>query len=429
MKANRLISILAAGALCAPALAACSPAPPAQPSNQAALDDGTTIEMWMRAGKETQMDVVIEAYNTSHKNQIKATYVPADQYLTKLSTAAASGSTPDLVATDLIFVPQLIEGGILADITAQVEQWPFADQLAPAHMANSTGDEGKIFGVPLLVDASAFLYNKTLFAEAGLNPDQPPASWDELVSAAKAVTALGDDTKGFWMGGNFPGGMSYNFTPLVWAQGADVVNSDGSFTLNSPELAKAIDLIKQLWDAGTMPATAKDDDGTGFFSAFQAGNIGIAATAIDGAVPYGGEDQGFEIGAFAVPGPAGGQASFTGGDVLSIPAASKHYAAALDFVNWIVSDQTQSDVYLARSYLPVRADLTSKLPADASEFLTLGASLVADGHTFNSLYYNEVIANPTGPYLKLIRDIVFNGSDPTQAMAEAQAAADAITSR
>lgn len=393
-------------------------------------EPGAQLDLWMRSGKEPQGDTIVKAYNDAHSDQITVTYVPADQFLTKLSTAVASGAAPDLVATDLIFMPQLVQGGVLADISDTIGSLPYAATLAPAHMTNSTSADGRVYGVPMILDASVYFYNKSLFDQAGLDPASPPTTWAQLSDAAKAVSALGGETKGYWFGGNFPGGLAYNFTPLVWAQGGEIENADGSFRFDTPEMITAMQLLRDLWVSGTMPESVKSEDGTNFFAAFQTGDIGIAAVGTDGSVPYSGSALGFDMGAFPIPGPTGGQATFTGGDVLSIPASQDGPSqAALDFVTWLTSDETQASVYLGNSYIPVRSDLVEQLPADANPYLRLGASLVGDGRTFHSPHYNEVVASPTGPYLKLYRSVVFDGVDPAVAVQTAQAEADAITNR
>ena len=60
------------------------------------VDDGSELTLWTRAPLEKQAKLLVEAYNASHKNQVKLTVVPNDDYVAKVGAAAGSGSLPDL---------------------------------------------------------------------------------------------------------------------------------------------------------------------------------------------------------------------------------------------------------------------------------------------------------------------------------------------
>ena len=54
--------------------------------------------------------------------------------------------------------------------------------------------EGRNYAVPTAVDGSFIVYNIDLFEQAGLDPDNPPSTWDDVLEAARAINDLGDDT-------------------------------------------------------------------------------------------------------------------------------------------------------------------------------------------------------------------------------------------
>ena len=75
------------------------------------VDDGTHITLWSRAATQARADALVKAYTATHKNHIDATYVPTDDYQTKVGAAAAAGGLPDLFSADVVFIAELDLGG------------------------------------------------------------------------------------------------------------------------------------------------------------------------------------------------------------------------------------------------------------------------------------------------------------------------------
>ena len=90
------------------------------------VDNGAHITMWSRAATQARADALVQAYNASHKNHIDVTYVPTDDYQTKVGAAAAANSLPDLFSADVVFMPNWTSAGLFQDITARIATLPFA---------------------------------------------------------------------------------------------------------------------------------------------------------------------------------------------------------------------------------------------------------------------------------------------------------------
>src|SRR5262249_26302234 len=111
------------------------------------VDDGTHLTLWSRAATQARADAIVQAYNAAHKNHIDATYVPTDDYQTKVGAAAAAGGLPDLFSADVVFMPNWTSAGLFADITDKIATLPFAANIAQGAIAVSTW-EGKKYGLP-----------------------------------------------------------------------------------------------------------------------------------------------------------------------------------------------------------------------------------------------------------------------------------------
>lgn len=133
----------------------------------------------------------------------------------------AAGNQPDLIITSL--GPQL---GTLAEQDAAVilEDLPGAaelfSRLEPASLETLYGHN---YYVPMGADVTLMIYNKALFEEAGLDPEDPPATWDEFLAAAEAIDALparenGDEVYGtvFWNEALQWGGWYWNMLQPIY---------------------------------------------------------------------------------------------------------------------------------------------------------------------------------------------------------------------
>src|SRR5690348_823873 len=154
------------------------------------VDDGAKLTLWTRAPLEKQAKLLVEAYNSSHKNQVALTVVPNDDYVAKVGAAAGSGGLPDLFAADIVYVPNWVQQGLFKDITPNVDKLSFKEQINKGHMAAGTMD-GKSYVLPFVLDLSMLFWNKELFTEAGLDPDKAPATLEEYAQDAKKIQALG----------------------------------------------------------------------------------------------------------------------------------------------------------------------------------------------------------------------------------------------
>ena len=98
------------------------------------VDDGSKITMWTRAATSAYSQLLVDAYNKGHKNQVKLTVIPTDSYQPKIAAAAGGHSLPDVFSADVVFAPNYTSKGLLADITSRVNALTFKDALAPGHI-------------------------------------------------------------------------------------------------------------------------------------------------------------------------------------------------------------------------------------------------------------------------------------------------------
>jgi multiple sugar transport system substrate-binding protein len=381
-------------------------------------DDGASLTMWARDTNGNVAQSLVDEYNKTHKNTVKLTIIPGDSYQAKVGAAAGSNGLPDILAADVVYSPNYVKQGIYKDITSQVKGLPFYNNLSHAH-TNAASLNGKIFGTPLVVDSSLIIYNKTLFSKAGLDPEQGPKSFTDIYNDAKAIRdKVGGDTYGFYFGGNCAGCNAYTMFPYFAAAGTPPFANDGKTAhIDTPAVKATFDLYKKMYDEGIMPAGAKTEDGTNWVKSFNAGKIGI--------LPIGTFDFGalakasFDWGVVGLPAPDGSKtATFVGGDVAGISKNSTHFTQALNFLEWTLGEDAQVNVLAKSGNLPSRVDLADNEFSSKDPRIVQAIKGEATGYTPSSTAYGALINDGTGPWLKAIRDYIFNNKPDALSVAQ-----------
>ncbi len=402
----RLARVVASGSVAAILLAGCGQ--DASPVASSSPDNGTTMTMWARHAGVDPAKQLADAYNKTHKNQVKVTVISEAAYQQKVGAAAATNSLPDILAADVVYSPNYVKQGLYRDITSKVKSLPFYKDLTPAHSQAASRD-GKIYGTPLVVDSSLIIYNKDLFKKAGLDPEKPPANFEDIYKDAKAVRALGGDTYGFYFAGNSAGANAYTLFPYAAAAGTPPLQGDGTkASIDNKAFTATLDLYKKMYDEGIAPSAVKSEDGSTWPTAFEAGQIGI--------IPLGTFEFSklatapFQWGVAGLPAPDGSKTStFVGGDVVGITKTSEHFEQAWNFIAWTLGDDAQVNVIAKSGNLPSRIDLASNKYSAKDPRVVQTIKGLASGYTPASTAYGDIFNNNNGPWLKAIRDYIFNG--------------------
>ncbi len=185
---------------------------------------------------------------------IKINPVYAGNYrdtLTKALTAMKGGDAPHiavLLSTDIFTL--IDENAIIAyDDVLSPEEMSFTKDYFPGFMRNSQ-TAGKTWGVPFQRSTIVMYWNKDLFTKAGLNPDQAPTTWAELVSMGQKLTVRADAGKVSQWGVAIPttGYAYWMFQALAIQNGVELMNNEGTEVyFDSP---KAIEALQFLVDLG-----------------------------------------------------------------------------------------------------------------------------------------------------------------------------------
>lgn len=387
-------------------------------------ESGVKLTMWVRSGgPEDDARLLAEAYNAGHENQVELTVIPSDDYLQKVGSAAGQKALPDILSSDVVYAANYTRQGIYADITDRIKALDFADALAQAHIEAGTFD-GKRYAVPFVVDSSFLFYNKDLFEKAGLDPDNPPRSYDEIYAAAKAITGIEDGVYGFGFDGACAGCFAYTVFPNAFAGGHPPISLDGATAdLDNPAMGDILGLYRQLYVDGLVDPAAKTADGSSWNGPFLQGKVGLLPNGTYTIPAL--ADAGFDWGYIPLGNADGTKgATFVGGDVVGISSNSTHVDAAWDFLSWAMSEEAQVEVVVKNGGLPVRTDLGDNKYTTDQRVKDVIAGM-ATGYTPSTPAYGAAINDSTGPWLQVVRGAIF-GDDPAGALTQGQAAIQAL---
>jgi len=195
----------------------------------------------------------------------------------------AAGTLPTVFEVPFTDARTLGENGQLADLSSYVKKLPYYAKYNPAVLAEGTTSKGKIVALPKGAYAQALHYNRALFRQAGLNPNQPPATWGQVITDAKQIAqrtgkagyaemAKGDNTGG-WI-----------LTTVVYSLGGRMESGAGAgarATLDNPLTVQALNMLKKMrWTDNSMGANF-DMGWSDINQQFAAGNIGMYISGSD----------------------------------------------------------------------------------------------------------------------------------------------------
>jgi multiple sugar transport system substrate-binding protein len=422
----------------APSVAASAPAASEPAPSEAAPSEAATgcaesgdLEMWERSGGNAGMvDALVAAWNAAYPDcKINLTYIPHTEMVSKIAQGIASGEVPDLMGMDLIYAPQFEDADQLVDVTDQIGSIPELATASPGHLTVATF-EGRLYGVPLYADVSALFYNKTLFEQAGLDPDKPPTSLAEIREYADKISALGDDIKGYYLPGNCAGCNIFTVGPLMWASGAKIeAAGPGDEPLVGDGVKEVLQWARDLIKAGDTHESDQAENGETFHLQFGSGKVGMMGTG-NFNITLAREqmvDHPFEFGISLLPGVESGKyASFIGGDLVVIPKGSTRVDDAVSFMKFLLSDEVQVEVYAKALNLTTRADMVDNQYFQAEPLVQDVARALEVGQTPYTLTFFEQINSPQGPWLQMLQRAYYTDDDIDTIIADAKEAMKAI---
>jgi multiple sugar transport system substrate-binding protein len=307
---------------------------------------------------------MVEAFMKENPDiKVNTTTWPWAQYKDQLIIAASAKNAPDVSHIKEEWTAALSELNSLLplnNVMSEANRKDFFPEILKGVTFN-----GQILCVPWFNNPYALFYNKTLLAKAGVK--DLPKNLDELMVAARKISALGKDEKGNRIYGyaqpnaKTDPGEGYNFFPVMWAFGGEFVNDKGQVVINTPQNIEAFKLARDIYVNQISPNGSNFKDLRNLFAQGVIGffyDIEMASAPINKASPKG-NDFANEYSAMVIPeknGPNGhGYVTQHHNVVFS---TSKQAAAAEKFAEFLSGEKVLQILYDAgMGKMPARASL------------------------------------------------------------------------
>lgn len=293
---------------------------------------------------------------------IQMEYVNFDDARDKFKIVAQAGQAPDVMRAEIAWTPEFADLGYLREITDFISEADLADFLEGP--LNNCRYDDDIWGLPQVTDCLALLYNKRLFAEAGI---APPETMDEFITKGKLWREKFPDSYMF----SFMASDSYFFLPFLWAFGGDLIDVKARKPLiNSPASVQALQFLLDLKNKHHVVPSNFDiaNDYENRLEEFKVGKLGSifmgpwATASILSGEEFSGVEGHENLGIARLPsGPAGGRVSPVGGHNYVISADCPEPEIAYFFIHYLDQPRFQARFATANNLLPTRRS-TYQLP-------------------------------------------------------------------
>ncbi|MFJ8144165.1 extracellular solute-binding protein [Streptomyces sp. NPDC096048] len=371
---------------------------------------GETLNVWVMDGSspdDWQADLAKE-FEAKTKAKVKFEIQTWNGIQQKLTTALSEENPPDVFEVGNTQTPAYAKTGGLADLTdlkAEIgTDWTES-------INESSVFEGKQYAAPWFVVNRVVVYNKKVWADAGIK--ETPKTRDEFYSALKTIGEKTDAEPIYLPGQNW-----YHFVGLAIGEGAELVKKDGDkyvSNLDDPKITAAMETYKKFQSLSKAPQD-KDEATPQQGEVFAKGNVGSfigmgweAATAIK-ANPKIEKD----IGYFTIPGETAAEPEgvFLGGSNLAVAAGSKKQELAKEFLKIALSDKFEGQLAKANGVTPNKESLVSNLEGNPAA--EAGSPAVASGGTTPLIPEWAAVENAPNP-IKTYMTAVLKGKSPAEA--------------
>jgi multiple sugar transport system substrate-binding protein len=388
----------------------------------------TEIAVWngFTDASATNFAALIDRYNKDHPDvRVTQLMTSNDLVLQKVLTAVRGGSPPDVAYMYGSWAPNIAEIPTVTDLSGHVSEpgWNWDDFYPAERAAATVGD--KIVGVPALVDNLAVVYNKTLFAEAGIAPPTKDWTWDDFRAAAAKLT----NSKGQYgtlISGDASEDTVWHYLPMLWGAGGDVLSPDNQRAVfNSAAGVRALTTLQQM--AVTDKSIYVDATNANGVNLMNSGKIGMLVTGPWDLPSFTDIEYGVQV-LPAYPDGAGHQTISGPDNWVIFNNGSERQKAALDFVKWVTAAPQVQSTSAATGELPTRASVGED-PALVAEL----TQQVPGTETFIENLSNVKKARPTVPQYPTISQalgqaivsVLLGTAQPADALNTAAQAADA----
>jgi multiple sugar transport system substrate-binding protein len=224
--------------------------------------------------KPAEIDQIARDFEAQNPDiKVVMEYLGYDFIHDKITTGmAAKPPAYDAAMIDVIWPDEFIKAGYLLDVTDRITP-EMKEGIFPASW-NGVTRNGKVYGMPWLMDVKYFMYNKDMLQQAGFN--EPPKTWEELVDQAKVIKEKGIAEFPITWSWNQKEGVVCDYAVLLFGNGGAFVDANGKPAFNDEKGVEVLAWMKQTVDDGLTNPSAVSSDEMAVEADFLAGKSAFA---------------------------------------------------------------------------------------------------------------------------------------------------------
>lgn len=299
------------------------------------------------------LEQLVEEYNNNNEDiQVRLIFQGLyDDMKIKLINAVKTGDLPDVSQVAIEYLDVFIDDSRIEPITDYISEDDKNDILS--QFWNGVTRQREIYAFPFNHSVQVLYYNKDAFEKAGLDPDKPPKTWEDVIKYGKELTKDfdGDGTIDQWgilvsLEGVF------GFTPLIRQVGGEFLNDDRSKALfNSEEGVRVMELVQKMaYEYKIMPSNWTLFEGT---SAFLQGKIAMGPITCAG-IKFAEDNLPWELGIAPLPYIENKSVLLGGAGLVIFSKSSHRRKAAMNFISWLTNKENSIRWHEKTGYLPIR---------------------------------------------------------------------------
>ena len=322
--------------------------------DEAASGEQVTIKIanyaLLEAGYDTFWEGVKTGFEEKYPNvTIEWVTAPYGEMLNQVINMAGGGDMVDCIFSEMIWIPSLVDAGLAAPMD-QILDEDFLNDYYP-NILEAHSVDGTVYGAPLYVSPFVLFYNKDLFEQAGLDPNSPPTTYDELLEIAPKLAELktadgnqvypfGQPTASVIVIGSAIQSFAQNF-------GGTIFDENNQFNVDNQGFLDAMNMLKQLDDLGYNPQNCKPKDLRNLFALGQLAMYYDNTWGYNGAKSINPEVENFAATAMPLSGGSGtGQSTLQSHCFVAVDNGPEKVEAVKNFIQYVITPEVLND-YLA----------------------------------------------------------------------------------
>lgn len=401
----------------------------------ASIDEPVTITFYnynlaaANAGADATREMIAEFEAQNPNIKVEALPVVVSDIFNRIQADIVAGQQPDVAQLpfrDLIYLATDLGANALEDMVPEAELKEHLSGMIPQGL-DLGRYEGKTYGLAYTFSTPILYYNADLFRAAGLDPDKPPRTWDEVEAAGVAIHEK-TGKHGFFPGAYGPVDGSFVYQAIIMSNGGKV--RDGNkVTFGEGEAAEAVAKLRKMVDNG---AHARIDLGS-HSDTMASGNLGmfLYTSALMASLQNAAKDK-FELRVAAMPafGDKPTKPTNSGSALFTFSKDPVKQRASYELLKFLTSKYAYTIITSKIGYLPLRTDIVDD-PQYLGEWVKQNPMIRPNLEQLDRLTPNVAFPGPDYRQVEKImmdgvREAIFGEDDPLEALAVAQEQAQAL---